>query len=195
MNRKKSVAIPLEVHDSHDVTTLTNGPLTLRSPEAGDAPAVAEAARTSFADLDPWMPWASVDYGIDDAMFWINNRHETGFIIIDAHGTHVGTCGLNGFDEMNKRANLGYWVRSSHAGLGIATAATRMVARHGLTELGLQRLEVIMSVKNEASRRVAERAGAAHEGVLRNRLWLKGEAHDAHSFSITAIDQLKEPSA
>ena len=169
---------------------LTNGTLTLRFPEAADAPTVAEAVRTSFAELEPWMPWASADYGPDDALFWITNTQETGFVVLDEEGSFVGTCGLNGFDPMNKRANLGYWVRTSHVGLGIATAATSLVARYGLTELGLQRLEVVMSVENEASRRVAERVGATHEGVLHNRLWLKDVAHDAHSFSITSTDQL-----
>lgn len=172
------------------MTTLTNGTLTLRSPEPSDAADLADAARSSFAELDPWMPWASAEYGVDDAMFWITNREETSFVILGSGGEIAGTCGLNGFDEMNKRANLGYWVRTSEVGLGIATAATLLVARFGLTELGLQRLEVIMSVENEASRRVAERAGATYEGILSSRLLLKGAAHDAHSFSITSLDQL-----
>lgn len=172
------------------MTTLTDGTLTLRSPEAPDAPAVADAARSSYAELGPWMPWASPDYDNDDAMFWINNRTETGFVILDSDSSVVGTCGLNEFDHLHQRANLGYWVRTSHAGRGIATAATKIVARYGLTELGLQRLEVVMAVENPASRRVAERAGATYEGVLRNRLRLHDVAHDAHSFSITSLDQL-----
>lgn len=172
------------------MTSLTNGSLRLRSPLATDAASLATAARSSFAELDPWMPWASADYDENDSMFWITSRDETSFVILDADGEVAGTCGLNGFDEMNKRANLGYWVRTSEVGRGIATAATTLVARYGLTELGLVRLEVIMSVENLASKRVAERAGATYEGVLRNRLFLHGVAHDAHSFSITSVDQL-----
>lgn len=173
------------------MTTLTDGRLTLRSPEAADASAVAEAARTSFAALAPWMPWASADYGVDDAMFWITNRAETGFIIVGPDNSVLGTCGLNGFDEANRRANLGYWVRTSHVGRGLATTAAGLVARHGLADLGLQRLEVVMSVENEASRRVAERVGATYEGVLHRRLLLNGASQDAHSFSITTVDQLR----
>lgn len=172
------------------MTILTNGSLALRSPEPGDANGLAFAARTSFDELAPWMPWASADYGIDDAMFWITNRDETSFVILDEQEVVIGTCGLNGFDQANKRANLGYWVRSDQTGHGIARAAATLVARYGLTELGLQRLEVVMSVDNAASRRVAEHIGASYEGVLRSRLLLSGAAHDAHSFSITSIDQL-----
>jgi RimJ/RimL family protein N-acetyltransferase len=61
-----------------------------------------------------------------------------------------------------------------------------VLAGYGLGTLGLQRLEIVMSVENHASRRVAERVGADHEGILRCRLLLHGRSHDAHSFSLTA---------
>jgi ribosomal-protein-serine acetyltransferase len=43
---------------------------------------------------------------------------------------------------------------------------------------------VIVSTRNVASLRVAEKAGAVREGVLKNRLLLAGEWHDAvmHAF-------------
>lgn len=123
-------------------------------------------------------------------MFWITNKDETSFVILDDGGGIIGTCGLNGLDDMNRRANLGYWVRTSEVGRGIATAATILVAEFGLKEVGLKRLEVIMSVENAASKRVAERAGASYEGILHNRLFLHGVAHDCHGFSITSVDQL-----
>lgn len=173
------------------MTTLTDGTIILRPPVAADAPAVAEAARESFAELEPWMPWANADYGPDDAMFWISNPAEKqSFLILDGAERIVGTCGLNGFDELHRRANLGYWVRSSATGRGIATAATKLVAAFGIAELGLQRLEIVMATGNLASRRVAERAGAAYEGVLVARLRQHDTVHDAHSFSITSVEQL-----
>ncbi len=172
------------------MTTLSDGTLTVRTPRAADAPAVAEGVRASFEELDPWMPWASVDYSTDDALSWIDSNEETSFLIVDPAGEIVGTCGLNAFDQLNRRANLGYWVHSGHTGRGVASAAATLVASHGLTELGLLRLEVVMSVHNLGSRRVAERIGATHEGILHNRLLLKGISHDAHSFSVTALEQL-----
>jgi RimJ/RimL family protein N-acetyltransferase len=63
-------------------------------------------------------------------------------------------------------ANVGYWVRTSRTGQGIATAAVRLVARFGFEDLGLRRLELLIAVHNVASRRVAEKVGATLEGVL-----------------------------
>jgi RimJ/RimL family protein N-acetyltransferase len=105
-------------------------------------------------------------------------------VIIDPAGDIVGSAGLNAIDEANGRANLGYWLRTDRAGHGYATRATVLLANYGMATVGLHRVEIVMSVENEASRAVARRSGAAYEGVLRNRLLLHGRLHDAHSYSL-----------
>lgn len=159
--------------------------LTLRHPLDGDAPTVAASVQASLGELQPWMPWAVPSYDAEIAGQWI--RGEFGdahrFVMVDASGDLVGSCGLNHVDEQNRSANLGYWVRSDAAGRGHATAATRLLADYGLGEAGLHRLEVVMSTRNHASRRVAEKAGASFEGTLRGRLLLRDEFHDAHMWS------------
>jgi ribosomal-protein-serine acetyltransferase len=54
----------------------------------------------------------------------------------------------------------------------------RLAARFGFEELKLRRIEIVVAVGNEASQRVAEKAGAKREGVLRNRLVVGDAAHD-----------------
>jgi RimJ/RimL family protein N-acetyltransferase len=84
--------------------------------------------------------------------------------------------------------NLGYWVRTSAAGRGVASKASRLVARFGFEELGLHRIEILAAVSNVASQRVAEKIGAAREGVLRKRLLIRGEPQDAVMFSLVPED-------
>jgi ribosomal-protein-serine acetyltransferase len=48
----------------------------------------------------------------------------------------------------------------------------------------LNRIEIITEVTNVASQRVAEKVGAQREGVIRQRLWLHGAAHDAVLFAV-----------
>ncbi len=167
--------------------------VTLRSPVEGDAPLVADAVQRSLAELAPWMPWAVPGYDDAIAAQWI--RGEFGeahrFVMVDESGEIVGSCGLNGVDEQNRSANLGYWVDSGRAGNGYATEATQLLARFGLDEStgpGYHRLEVAMSTRNHASRRVAEKAGATFEGTLRQSLLLRNEFHDAHLWSFVAGD-------
>ncbi len=170
---------------------LSDGIIVLRPPAESDLPALADAIRSSQAHLAPFLPWAAGDYDENDTLEWIRRRgypSEVGFVIVTPAGNLVGGCGLNGFNEANRVANLGYWLRTSARGNGFATAATRLVARHGFDEYGLARIEILMSTENPASRHVAERVGARHEGVLRNRLLLHGRNHDAHMFSLVPTD-------
>ena len=94
---------------------------------------------------------------------------------------------------MHRFANLYYWVRSSRRGEGIATIATRLVARYGLVQLGLNRIEIVVAVGNLASIRVAEKVGATHEGVLRSRIALPDSISDALMFSLIPADLRSAP--
>lgn len=170
---------------------LTDGTITLRPPARGDAEAVADGVRSS-PDIARWMPWAE-GYDLAKARAWIGGEldpTEHRFVVLSPAGALVGACGINQVEATNQTGNLGYWLRSDATGNGWATAATRLVARHGIDTLGLHRIEVVMAVDNEASRRVAERAGAVYEGVLRGRLLIGGVHHDAHCFAFVAGDEL-----
>ena len=85
-------------------------------------------------------------------------------------------------------ANLGYWVRTSRTGQGIATAAARLVAEFGFAELRFTRLEIVAAVRNIASQRVAEKVGATREGIERNRHVVHGRIHDAVMYSLIPDD-------
>ena len=181
----------MEMSLPRDTPTLTDGVVVLRSPVDDDAAAMAGAVRASVAELKPFMPWANADYGEADALGWIRGEHdpdELRYLIIGDDGLLAGGCGLNLFNRMNRYANLGFWLRSDRTGRGWATRATKLLARHGLTDVGLERIEILMAVENERSRRVAERAGAEFEGRLRHRLLLHGRGHDAYLFSLIRSD-------
>jgi RimJ/RimL family protein N-acetyltransferase len=165
--------------------------IQLREPTPDDAAHLAAAVQESLPDLEPWLPWATSTYGPADAARWIGDtqrhRSEGGaheFFIVDAAGQVLGTCGLNRIDAANRFANLGYWVRSSATGQGVAARAVGQLARWAFSHTELHRLEIIAAVGNQRSQRVAEKAGATREGVLRGRLCLHGTPHDAVVYSI-----------
>jgi ribosomal-protein-serine acetyltransferase len=168
---------------------LSDGVVVLRPPTVADGDQVVAAIHASLDELAPWMPWATVDYDVAAHHEWVTGsrlRGDRPLLICEGDGTVVGATGINQVDVFNRRANLGYWVHSARTGRGYATRATRLVARWAVVELGLHRLDICMAVGNHASRAVAERVGAYHEGVLRAALLLHGEHHDAHSYSLLA---------
>jgi RimJ/RimL family protein N-acetyltransferase len=67
-------------------------------------------------------------------------------------------------------AEIGYWCAAEARGRGVATRATRVLARWALSVVGVERLEWRAEVGNPASRRVAEKAGFTVEGRLRRAL-------------------------
>jgi len=59
------------------------------------------------------------------------------------------------------------------------------VARYGLDDLSLERLELTADVENVASQRVAEKVGFQREGVLRSQLrHPDGHRRDSVMFSL-----------
>ena len=176
--------------------TLTDGQICLRPSRPEDAEAIHEAVRESIAELSPWAPWCSPDYDMSHCRPWLDGRAEAwangleyDFVILDAQtGQLLGGCGLNQINRTHNFANLGYWVRTSQTGQGVATAAVRLLARFGFERLGFTRLEIVVSAENRASQRVAEKAGATREGVARNRHVVRDRMDDAAVFSLIPGD-------
>jgi ribosomal-protein-serine acetyltransferase len=169
--------------------------VSIRPFRMEDADELFEAVRESIGELSPWMPWCHSDYSISDARDWIGkkiaafeSRDEFHFAIVDGGGHLAGVCGLNGISRENRVANLGYWVRSSKSRRGIATRAARLLADWAFQNSGLHRLEILVAIRNLPSLRVAAKAGAVWEGVLRARLQNRGVSHDAVLFSIVHPD-------
>jgi ribosomal-protein-serine acetyltransferase len=177
-------------------TELTDGRILLRPYSAEDIDALYLAVRESLAELSLWMPWAHSDYTKDESSAFIMSRDEArakeeeyGFGVFDAQTLeYLGGIGINHIIREYRYANLGYWVRTGRTGRGIASGAARLLARFGLEELGLSRIEIVAAVSNLASRRAAEKAGAVLEGILRKRLWLRDQPHDAALYSLVAED-------
>lgn len=111
------------------------------------------------------------------------------FVVTDGKGRFLGGCGLNHINVADRIANLGYWVRTSEMGRGIALQAVLEVVEFAFKETSLERLEIVCAVENRASRRVAEKSGAVREGVARGRIYLHGQARDAIVYSILRTDK------
>jgi RimJ/RimL family protein N-acetyltransferase len=117
------------------------------------------------------------------------NGDEFDFVVYDDQDVSpLGVCGFNSVNRIHNFANLGYWVRTSRTGQGVASAATRLVAEFGFSQLGFTRLEIVAAAGNMASQRVAEKVGATKEGIERNRYIVHGKIHDAVMYSLIPDD-------
>jgi RimJ/RimL family protein N-acetyltransferase len=105
-----------------------------------------------------------------------------------AGGRLLGAVGLVMDRYDPARAEVGYWVAPWARGAGVAARALALLSRWALGPLGLARLDLVASVANPASMRVAERCGFVREGTLR-KAWFRGpQREDLAVFSLLADD-------
>jgi ribosomal-protein-serine acetyltransferase len=161
----------------------------------GDAGALLEAARESASELFAWMPWYSPEYAIAEAREWATrqaesfaNEREFEFVITSEKGVFLGGCGLNHLNAEDRAANLGYWVRTSASGQGVAPTAVRLAVKWAFENTEIERIEIIAAQKNVRSQSVAQKAGGVREGIARSRILLRGQFLDAIVYSIIRSD-------
>jgi [ribosomal protein S5]-alanine N-acetyltransferase len=122
----------------------------------------------------------------DEALEWIRGRAwkrwqaETGaeWAVVDADVV-VGRVGLPVLHLDEGVAEVGYWVLPDGRGRGVAGRALSAMS-DWLIALGLHRIELMHSVHNEPSCRVATKNGFDLEGTRRSALLHPDGWHDMH---------------
>jgi RimJ/RimL family protein N-acetyltransferase len=153
-------------------TELRVGELLLRTPIPSDAPALIVECQ------DPEIPrWTTVPspFGQTEADSFINreidrvavNDLRRNYLIFRNETELVGMVGLVRVRPEDEAGEVGWWMAAHARGQGILHRSLQAVLRLVL-EAGYQRVDAEILVGNNASQRVAERAGFAHEGVLRS---------------------------
>jgi ribosomal-protein-serine acetyltransferase len=175
---------------------LTDGSITLRPFEFGEANSLHQAVHESLAELEPWMSWANDQYTTETAQNfititraqWSNGAHYA-FAIVDTDSNQLlGGCSLSHIHPVYYFCNLGYWVRTSQKGKGIAGRAAKLAAHFAFEKVNLIRVEIVIAVGNSASQQVAEKIGAHYEGILFNRMTVGTQILDAHMYSLLPSD-------
>jgi RimJ/RimL family protein N-acetyltransferase len=150
----------------------------LRCWDPSDARALKEAVDSSLDDLRPWMPWAAHEPQSLEEKVALLRRFRGQFdlgqdfvygILAPDESKVVGGTGLH--TRRGEGAfEIGYWIRSSRAGEGLATEATAALTKVAFEVCGVDRVEIRTDPANERSRAVPRKLGFAEEATLRRRL-------------------------
>ncbi|MDX2916801.1 MULTISPECIES: GNAT family N-acetyltransferase [Streptomyces] len=95
-------------------------------------------------------------------------------------GEVLGRMALRGVDFADGVANAAYWVLPAARGAGVASRALAAVSAWALDGIGFHRLELDHSTRNDASCRVATKAGYLLEGTRRSAAVHDDGRHDMH---------------
>lgn len=158
--------------------------LTIRAPRFGDGPAINEAIRETFDDLQRWMPWAQTVPTVEESEEF--SRHSRASFIdrrdfglrlwLKGTETLVGSSGLHVRDWDIPAFEIGYWCRKRFEGQGYISEAVRAITRFGFETLNAERIVIRCDALNARSAAVARRCGYTLEGIHRHEI----RAHDTN---------------
>jgi ribosomal-protein-serine acetyltransferase len=168
------------------------GRISLVPVEASHTKELYDAVVESKNELSRWLEWCHPDYSLAEAEQWVAHCRKAwetdsmfGFTILENKTRQIlGGCSIGVHRPMHRNGLIGYWIRTSRTREGFASEAATLLAQFGFAHLGLIRIEIIVAAGNTVSQRVAEKIGAMREGLLRNRLLIRGETLDAYVFSL-----------
>ena len=147
---------------------IEHAPVTLRRLRPEDAGALFNAVTESLDELRPWMPWAAdysrastEEYLAGSVRDWdegtaYNYAIVTGGALAGSIGL-MTRCGPGGLE-------IGYWVRSTYTGRGLATAATAALVGQAFGLPGVGWVEIVHDELNVASGQIPRKLGFAEAG-------------------------------
>jgi ribosomal-protein-alanine N-acetyltransferase len=163
--------------------------LTLRPWEPADAPALVHA----YADPDIHH-WHARSMSLPEAESWVAfetdrwKRERGGGWAITGDGSLLGRIALGDLSLQEAKAEVSYWILPSFRGQEVASRALNGLADWAFSKLDLHRLELNHSTKNQASCRVACKAGFVAEGTMRAQALHLDGWHDMHAHGRLASD-------
>ena len=175
-------------------------PLLLLPWRASDAPALRAAIDESLDALRPWISWAPEEPTPLDVLaarltryardFEEGSRWRYAVVHADCR-LLLGGASLHPYPGPGA-LEVGYWVRSSWVGRGIARAAAAALARHAFGAHGVERVEIWCDTDNRASARVARALGFTYAGpLLISRT--DGTPRTVDVFRLDALSALRPP--
>lgn len=100
----------------------------------------------------------------------------------------MGTIGFNSWNISNRRAEISYDLMQEYWRNGIMSRALQNVIIFAFKQMNVYRIEARTMLGNEASKKLLEKVGFKHEGVMRGYRIIRGEPADVHIYSLIRPD-------
>jgi [ribosomal protein S5]-alanine N-acetyltransferase len=109
-------------------------------------------------------------------------------IVDRSTGQFAGACGMNGYNALHEKAEIGYWLLPGYWKKGIMPEVIPIMTAYLFSNWKLHRLEAIIEEGNETSYRLAEKLGFTFEGKLRESEIKNGKRISLYMYSLLSTD-------
>ncbi|HZI53720.1 MAG TPA: GNAT family protein [Chitinophagaceae bacterium] len=106
-----------------------------------------------------------------------------------ASGSPVGACGINSYQAVHEKAEIGYWLLPEFWRKKIMSEVLPVVISYVFRHWNLNRLEAVIEEGNETSWRLAEKLGFKYEGKLREAEIKNGKRINLLMYSLLATER------
>jgi RimJ/RimL family protein N-acetyltransferase len=138
--------------------------------------AIYDAVQASREELNRWLSWP--DRLATPELAETEMRRAAGNFIFRTHflflmyaktdGRLVGAMTVHHIDWSIPNCEMGYWLHTGETGKGYMVEAVRALTYYCFTHLHMVRVEILCDTRNQASARVAQRAGYTLESHVKN---------------------------
>jgi [ribosomal protein S5]-alanine N-acetyltransferase len=173
----------------NDIPAIDTERLLLRRLMPGDAPAVfAYAKLPEVSEYLLWSPHQSEEESLEFIKFAEGQFSGSLSIIwgieIKSENKIIGTIDLRNYKSVNSCGETGYGISSRYWNRGYVTEALKALIEFGFGVLALNRIEAHCEEGNIGSWRVMEKSGMKFEGIMREKIFLKGSFRSVKLYSI-----------
>lgn len=187
----------MELNKINFPETITSNRVVLRKLLPGDKTSLFEIySNKEAAELDDWIPFTLIKEAetmIEESNNDFKCKTQLRYGIVDVERKIlVGSCGIFGLDEWNKKCMIFYQVHHDEYNKGYASDSVKMLVDYIFNELKANRIEAYITPGNIASIRVLEKNGFIYEGLHREVEFYKGQFWDGILMAILSRDYFKE---
>ncbi|MCF8239670.1 MAG: GNAT family N-acetyltransferase [Saprospiraceae bacterium] len=85
-----------------------------------------------------------------------------------ADGVFLGAGGLNGVDQVHRKAEIGFWLLPEHWGRGLMQEVMPLIWKYAFEHLDLHRIEGFVESENVLCKKAMAKLPFQHEGTMRD---------------------------
>lgn len=178
------------IMNTESIQLKVNEDIILRQVQMSDAQAIFTTINTQRDYLGKWLPFVEYTKTLADSEMFINavlkesNYVENYVFVILYNNNFVGLIGFKGTDSINKRTEIGYWLKEQFQKKGIITKSLIKLLEFAFEKMNMHRIQIRCSVGNIPSKNIPKRLNFILEGIERDgELLSNGKYTDLEVYS------------